>query len=170
MSRRRLLVQSTCTRQFLKICTYNRLCRVLIVAGGLRCPKARGLLAPQPGFEPASPASEGGFLTTEPPRKPSRVGFANPLANCPPTHLYQLLLAEFEAPVSKRISCTVSSPEGMAVSPGLCSFWSLPFRAHSELLINTCSLLNEGSISPAPALPLAVPVPACPPPPAQAGK
>ena len=142
---------------------------MLVVAGGLSCPKACGLLVPHPGFEPASPASEGGFLTTEAPRKLPRVSFANQLSNSPPTHLCQLPEADHEAPVSKRMSCTVPSPEGMAVSPGLCSFWSLPFCARSELLINTCRFLNKGSISPAPAPPLAVPVPACPPPPAQAG-
>ena len=31
--------------------------------------KARGILAPQPGIEPAPPAPEGEVLTTEPPGK-----------------------------------------------------------------------------------------------------
>ena len=33
------------------------------------CPAACGILAPWPGIEPTSPALEGGFLTTAPPRK-----------------------------------------------------------------------------------------------------
>ena len=41
----------------------------LVVALGLRCPKACGILVPQPGMEPTSPAPEGRFLTTEPPGK-----------------------------------------------------------------------------------------------------
>ena len=35
----------------------------------LRCPVACVLLVPRPGIEPRSPASDGGFLTTEPPGK-----------------------------------------------------------------------------------------------------
>ena len=33
------------------------------------CPVACGILVPQPGIEPVSPALEGGFLTTGPPGK-----------------------------------------------------------------------------------------------------
>ena len=36
---------------------------------GLVAPKACGILIPQPGIEPVSPALEGGFLTTGPPGK-----------------------------------------------------------------------------------------------------
>ena len=39
------------------------------VAHTLHCPKACGILAPQPGTEPLSPALQGGFLTTGPPGK-----------------------------------------------------------------------------------------------------
>ena len=39
----------------------------LIVARRLSCPAACGILVAQPGLEPASPALEGGFLTTAPP-------------------------------------------------------------------------------------------------------
>ena len=35
----------------------------------LSCPTAWGILVLQPGIEPASPALEGGFLTTGPPGK-----------------------------------------------------------------------------------------------------
>ena len=129
---------------------------MLIVAGGLRCPKAHGLLARQPGFEPASPASEGRFLTTEPPRKPPRVSFANPLSNCPPTRLYQLLPAESEAPVSKGISCTVPSPEGMAVSPGSAPSDPCPSstqRAPNKYLQLTERGLHLPSPSPPPGSP-----------------
>ena len=38
----------------------------VVVAGGLSCSEACGILAPQPGIEPASPALQGGFLTTGP--------------------------------------------------------------------------------------------------------
>ena len=42
----------------------------LVVVGGLSCPTAFGILAPQPGIEPTSPALEGRFLTTGPPGSP----------------------------------------------------------------------------------------------------
>ena len=35
----------------------------------LSCPEARGILVPQPGIEPISPALESRFLTTGPPGK-----------------------------------------------------------------------------------------------------
>ena len=35
----------------------------LVEARGLSCPSACGILVPQPGIEPASPALEGGFFT-----------------------------------------------------------------------------------------------------------
>ena len=41
----------------------------LVVVCGLTCPTACGILVPQPGIEPMSPALEGGFLTTGPPGK-----------------------------------------------------------------------------------------------------
>ena len=43
----------------------------IVVACGLSCPKACGILSPGPGMEPASSALEGRFLTTGPPRKMS---------------------------------------------------------------------------------------------------
>ena len=41
----------------------------VVVVHGLSCPTACGILVPQPGIEPGSPALEGGFLTTGPPGK-----------------------------------------------------------------------------------------------------
>ena len=41
----------------------------VIVARGLSCATACGILVPQPGIEPMSPALAGGFLTTGPPGK-----------------------------------------------------------------------------------------------------
>ena len=41
----------------------------VVVAQGLSCPVAYGILVPRPGIEPVSPALEGGFLTTGPPGK-----------------------------------------------------------------------------------------------------
>ena len=41
----------------------------LVAAPGLSCSAANGILIPQPGIEPASPALESGVLTTEPPGK-----------------------------------------------------------------------------------------------------
>ena len=41
----------------------------VVVARGLSCPTACGILLLRPGFEPASPALESGFLTTGPPGK-----------------------------------------------------------------------------------------------------
>ena len=39
----------------------------LVVEGRLSCPAACGILVPWPGIQPASPALQGGFLTTTPP-------------------------------------------------------------------------------------------------------
>ena len=39
------------------------------MAHGLSCPGVSGILAPQPGIKPMSPALEGRFLTTRPPGK-----------------------------------------------------------------------------------------------------
>ena len=41
----------------------------VVVARGLSCPAACGILVPQPQIKPVSPALEGRFLTTGPPRK-----------------------------------------------------------------------------------------------------
>ena len=38
----------------------------MVVALGPRCSMACGILVPKPGIEPASPALQGGFLTTGP--------------------------------------------------------------------------------------------------------
>ena len=38
----------------------------VVVARGLGCPAACGILVPRPGIESASPALQGGFLTTRP--------------------------------------------------------------------------------------------------------
>ena len=43
---------------------FCRLCQVLVVACGLNCPLACGILIFQPGMEPTSSALEGRFLTT----------------------------------------------------------------------------------------------------------
>ena len=40
-----------------------------VAARGLSCSVAGGILVPQPGTEPVSPALHGGFLTTGPPGK-----------------------------------------------------------------------------------------------------
>ena len=41
----------------------------LVLGLRLSCPEACGILVPQPRIKPASPALEGGFLTTGPPGK-----------------------------------------------------------------------------------------------------
>ena len=41
----------------------------VVAVRGLSCPTAFGTLVPQPVIKPASPALEGGFLTTGPPGK-----------------------------------------------------------------------------------------------------
>ena len=41
----------------------------LVVAQGLSCPMACGILVPQPGIEPLSPAWDGGFFMSGPPGK-----------------------------------------------------------------------------------------------------
>ena len=41
----------------------------VVVARGLSCPAACGILVPRPGIDPASLALEGGFLTTGQPVK-----------------------------------------------------------------------------------------------------
>ena len=49
-----------------------------VVALGLSCPMVCGVLVPRPGIEPVSPALEGGFLTTGPPRKATPPCFLTP--------------------------------------------------------------------------------------------
>ena len=44
----------------------------VVVALRLSCSEAYGILLPQPGIEPASPALQGGFLTTGPSGKSLR--------------------------------------------------------------------------------------------------
>ena len=44
----------------------------VVVARRLSCPTACGILVPQPGIEPTSPALDGGFFTTGPPGKSQR--------------------------------------------------------------------------------------------------
>ena len=41
----------------------------VVVARGLRCTAACGILVPQPGIKPVSPALEGRFFTARPPGK-----------------------------------------------------------------------------------------------------
>ena len=48
---------------------YVRRTGLVVVARGLSCPKACGILVSRPGIEPAPPALEGRFLTTGPPGK-----------------------------------------------------------------------------------------------------
>ena len=43
--------------------------QILVAVPGLRCPEACGILVPQPGIEPVSPALEGQFLTPGSPGK-----------------------------------------------------------------------------------------------------
>ena len=47
----------------------------VVVARGLSCPLAHGILVPQPAIEPGSPALEAGFLTTGPPGKSLKFTF-----------------------------------------------------------------------------------------------
>ena len=47
---------------------------------------------PGPGLEPVSPALAGGFLTTEPPRKPRPVNFYKFIANLNLWPVYGLLI------------------------------------------------------------------------------
>ena len=48
----------------------------VVAVHGLSCPVACGILVPQLGIEPASPALEGGFLTTGPLGKSPMYGFS----------------------------------------------------------------------------------------------
>ena len=47
----------------------------VVAAHRLSCPAACGILVPQPGIELASPALEGGFLSTGPPGKSHQILF-----------------------------------------------------------------------------------------------
>ena len=62
-----VLIHKWVFNQFLKMFIW--LCRVLVAACRISCSKARGILVPQPGIKPASPAMQGGFLTTGLPGK-----------------------------------------------------------------------------------------------------
>ena len=48
----------------------------LVVALGFSCSKACGILVPQPGIKLASPALQGGFLTTGPPGRPRPISLS----------------------------------------------------------------------------------------------
>ena len=48
------------------MCTQSWCTGSVVVAGGLSCSEACGILVPQPGMEPASPALQGGFPTAGP--------------------------------------------------------------------------------------------------------
>ena len=53
----------------------------IVVVQGFNHPRACGILVPQPGMEPVSPALHVGFLTTRPPGK-FRLHFINRLNSC----------------------------------------------------------------------------------------
>ena len=50
----------------------------VVVAHGLSCPVACGILVPRPGIEPVSPALQDGFLTTGPPGKSLEIALMIP--------------------------------------------------------------------------------------------
>ena len=56
-------------RNLKKMCVFIWLCWVLVVAHGLSCPWACGILVAWPEIQPASPAWQGRFLATGPPGK-----------------------------------------------------------------------------------------------------
>ena len=55
----------------------------LVESHGLSCPTACGILAPQPGIKPMTPALEGGFLMTGPPGKSLLIAFLKPSSSAP---------------------------------------------------------------------------------------
>ena len=59
-------VVAACGLSSCGVCALERAGSVVVVHG-LSCPAACGILVPQPGIEPTSPALEDGFLTTGPP-------------------------------------------------------------------------------------------------------
>ena len=63
---------------FFKSSDFNSiwLCWLLVVAHGLSCSLAYGPLVLRPGIEPMSPALQGGFLTTGPPREVPNSSFS----------------------------------------------------------------------------------------------
>ena len=94
----------------------------VVAAHGLSCSAACGILVTQPGIVPASPALEGGFLTTGPPGKfPSHVfylyilSFPFHLADSPHTfddpwvtsHLYIGALCGVGKNASVRLQATI---------------------------------------------------------------
>ena len=76
------LVSSPGSPLFFSGCAGSRLlCAGSVVAvHGLSCHEACEVLVPQPGIEPASPALEGRFFTTEPPRKSLSVSYEDNLS------------------------------------------------------------------------------------------
>ena len=62
-------LQSTWALQFVAHGLSLRRRSSVVVACGLSCPVACGILVPQPGIEPVSPALKGRFFTTGPPGK-----------------------------------------------------------------------------------------------------
>ena len=71
-----------------------------------RCSAACGILVPQLGIELVSPASAGGFLTTGPPGKTSKIIFVIPVLSCIATEVLfgSFCLLIYKAPLKANFS------------------------------------------------------------------
>ena len=69
--RKRGLLSLRCSLQWILLLQLvgSRARASIVVAHRFSCPVSCGILVPNPGIEPMSPALAGGFLTTEPPGK-----------------------------------------------------------------------------------------------------
>ena len=95
----------------------------VVVAWGLSCPAACGILAPQPGIKPTSPALQRGFLTTGHQGSPP----PNPPPN-PPT------------PTARPFYC----PPDLLLSLKNFSILSLPGRACPPPKASVCLVIEPG--------------------------
>ena len=77
----------------------------VVVARGLCCPAARGILIPRPGIEPTSPALEGRFFTTGPPGK-SLPYYS--LKSCPTEENFLFIFHYFHCLLLSIMKCVIS--------------------------------------------------------------
>ena len=101
--RKRGLLSLRCSLQWILLLQLvgSRARASIVVAHRFSCPVSCGILVPNPGIEPMSPALAGGFLTTEPPGKFS----CFIVIKCHPKlhtcmHYYVLCLLYLESPLT----------------------------------------------------------------------
>ena len=107
----------------------------------LSCPEARGILVPQPGIEPISPALESRFLTTRPPGKFLNIFFFFKRKSYnDPCGAKSLFKSASPSPSPKGISQPALPPEAQG---GTREMFNLLLFQPGSLSVLTCVNLHE---------------------------